>query len=274
AVSLLDYYILNKNNDDVSRYKISLYNDENMIDINTTGTAYSIHAGKEFGDTKGIDLAHNAKDFCQSLKQYIKNTKIAIPLKVKYQKRILILIERFKESTEATMARMNVYVDGKLIRAKILGKIKMIKDKNKITKIDNRKIESIEMMDIFYNLAHNIEPFAYILERNSPDSIGGELKLRVPEGRYEVRWRKSSNFGEVLNLGNDYVSFDRAILIHSGKTPKNSDGCLLIGNKIDMNYISGESMAKLLAQLIKIKLAGAKNNLELRIINAFTKDKQ
>ncbi|TQR53133.1 DUF5675 family protein, partial [Campylobacter troglodytis] len=219
AVSLLDYYILNKNNDDVSRYKISLYNDENMIDINTTGTAYSIHAGKEFGDTKGIDLAHNAKDFFKNLKQYIKNTKIAIPLKVKYQKRIFILIERFKESTEATMARMNVYVDGKRVNNK--GKF--------IEKLSTQGIKEYELFNPL-SLPNDDKNYAYILERPGPDSIGGELKLRIPEGSYDLMWNDGGMKG-VLKLFNSYVSKGRAILIHAGNTAKNSDGCLLINDK-------------------------------------------
>ncbi len=214
VVSWLDYYILNKNNDDLGKYKIPLYDNENMTHTNTTNTAYSIHGGKELGDTKGIDLANNAKKFFETLKLYIKNTKIAIPLNVKYQKRILITIERFKETAESTKSRMNIFIDGKRVDSS--GKI--------TDKLQNSSL-------------NQTNPYAYILERNGPDCIGGELKLRIPEGRYEVSWyddNNAPNFQKnTLNLKNSFVHQNRHILIHNGNTPKNTDGCLLINKKDD-----------------------------------------
>ncbi|RDU64196.1 hypothetical protein [Helicobacter sp. MIT 14-3879] len=32
------------------------------------------------------------------------------------------------------------------------------------------------------------EPYAYILERQGPDAITGEIKLRIPSGRYDTTW--------------------------------------------------------------------------------------
>ena len=212
VVGLLDYYILNKNNDDLGKYKIPLYDNENMTNTNTTGTSYSIHGGKELGDNKGIDLANNAKVFFEVLKQYVKNTKIAIPLNVKYQKRILITIERFKQTTESTKSRMNIFIDGKRVVSK----------DNITDKLQNSSL-------------NQTNPYAYILERNGPDCIGGELKLRIPEGRYGVSWyddNNAPNFQKnTLNLKNNFVHQDRHILIHDGFSPKMSDGCLLIKSK-------------------------------------------
>ncbi|MGX2973240.1 DUF5675 family protein, partial [Helicobacter sp. T3_23-1059] len=214
VISLLDYYILNKNNDDLGKYKISLYNDKNMTNTNTTSTSYTIHGGKELGDTKGIDLANNAKDFFEVLKQYVKNTKIAIPLNVQYQKRILITIERFKQTTESTKSRMNIFIDGNRVDSK----------GNITDKLQNSSL-------------NQTNPYAYILERNGPDCIGGELKLRIPEGRYGVmEWNietGNETRNNTIKLTNNFVYKDRNILIHNGNTPKNSDGCLLINKKND-----------------------------------------
>ncbi|TLD83053.1 hypothetical protein LS69_010160, partial [Helicobacter sp. MIT 05-5294] len=68
--------------------------------------------------------------------------------------------------------------------------------------------------------ALDIKPFAYILERNGPDSIGGELKLRIPSGRYGVNWGLSSTFNiNTFNLSNDFVHKDRKVLVHYGNSP-------------------------------------------------------
>ena len=165
-----------------------------------------------------IDLLGFQNDFCTLLKSYEIPQGISIPLKVNYQKRILIVIERFKETTESTKARMNIYVDGKRI------------DSN--GSIIGEQTKQYE----YYNpnaLPEN-NPYAYILERPGPDCIGGELKLRIPSGRYGVEWKDRSKFGEVLHLKNDFVAQGRGILIHNGNTPKHSDGCLLI-NQTDNN---------------------------------------
>ncbi|TLD82045.1 hypothetical protein LS68_003320 [Helicobacter sp. MIT 05-5293] len=130
------------------------------------------------------------------------------------------------------------------------------------------------------NLPTN-NPYAYILERNGHDSIGGEIKLRIPEGRYNTTWHRGNIFTNVLKLHNGFIGKGREILIHNGKSPKHSAGCLLIGDKIALNIINGETMREILANLLKnntinndeqdIKEFIARD-VEVRIINKFKEE--
>lgn len=106
----------------------------------------------------------------------------------------------------------------------------------------------------------------YFLERSGPDCITPDLELRIPEGRYSVSWHKSNKYLDpkgdeynnilqiyldelgikheshkkrywkpLLNLHNRYLHKDRHILIHSGGKIHDSQGCLLIGERIDVD---------------------------------------
>ena len=58
-------------------------------------------------------LKNKERDFqeeCQRIKE-----KIELEKEVKYQKRVLIVIERYKQTTESTKARMNIYLDGRRV---------------------------------------------------------------------------------------------------------------------------------------------------------------
>lgn len=164
----------------------------------------------QYLDFKGISCNFK-EDIYKVFQAYQIKENLNIPLKVKYQKRVLILIERFKQTTESTIARMNIFIDGKKIDTN--GNI--IKD------------ESYNP-----NALPKENPYAYILERPGPDCIGGDLKLRIPSGRYGVKWHNENSAPtfkkETLNLKNDFVHQNRHILIHDGFSPKNSSGCLLI----------------------------------------------
>ncbi|RDU67263.1 DUF5675 family protein [Helicobacter equorum] len=205
-----------------------------------------------------IDLLGFQNDFCTLLKSYEIPQGISIPLKVQYQKRILIFIERFKQTTESTKARMNIYVDGKRI------------DKN--GSIIGEQTKQYEYYNP--NALPKSNPYAYILERPGPDCIGGELKLRIPSGRYNALWYQEKDVSKLkipfnantLNLYNSFVAQGRKILIHDGNSPKNSDGCLLINQK---------QIFKDKAQTIEIDnvlQAGKKDILAQHIKDAFTKN--
>ena len=156
---------------------------------------------------KGIDCV--CKDELCYLFRYLNIEKnLKIPLNVEYQKRILILIERFKETTESTLARMNIYIDKK--RVKQNGEIE--KEKG-IKPIDD---------DNF--------PYAYILDRPGPDCIKSEINLRIPEGRYKAEWHNYGIRINTIQIYNRFVSLGRNILIHNGNTPKDSEGCILIND--------------------------------------------
>ena len=85
----------------------------------------------------------------------------------------------------------------------------------------------------------------YILERPGPDTLRSKMRLRIPEGTYNVVWHNSPRFGrQLLNLFNNQVSKERKILIHHGNFPKDTDGCLLVGSTKAENFV-GESRPKL-----------------------------
>ncbi|RDU61338.1 hypothetical protein CQA53_10280, partial [Helicobacter didelphidarum] len=182
---------------------------------------------KEQLNILNIDLLGNQKDICTLFNLHRIPQDLSIPLKVKYQKRVLIIIERFQQTLESTKARMNIYIDGKRVNSN--GNI--IGEKTGQYEYFNPLTTSQEEKD---------NPYAYILDRPGPDTIAGEVKLRIPSGRYDVEWHKNvGNIGaynqNVLNLKNNFVDKNRNILIHNGDTkatsPKNSDGCLIIAKE-------------------------------------------
>ncbi|RDU62118.1 hypothetical protein CQA53_09555, partial [Helicobacter didelphidarum] len=117
---------------------------------------------------------------------------------------------------------MNIYIDGKRVNSN--GNI--IGEKTGQYEYFNPLTTSQEEKD---------NPYAYILDRPGPDTIAGEVKLRIPSGRYDVEWHNGKNFKNVLKLHNDFISSNRAILICGGNTPKDSEGCLLINNQFSNN---------------------------------------
>ncbi|MGX2973272.1 DUF5675 family protein, partial [Helicobacter sp. T3_23-1059] len=122
-------------------------------------------------------------------------------------------------TNESTMGRMNVFIDDKRVDSN--GKF--------IEKNTAQGNKEYEMFNPF-SLPNDENNYAYILERPGPDSIAGEVNLRIPDGRYNVMWN-DGNMKGVLKLFNNYLSKGRAILIHGGNTPKDSEGCLLINDK-------------------------------------------
>ena len=249
------------NKDTSFYYDLSLHNNENTKPIAEGSYAITTTYNAEQLNIHNIDLLGFQNDFCTLLKSYEIPQGISIPLKVQYQKRILIFIERFKQTTESTKARMNIYVDGKRI------------DKN--GSIIGEQTKQYEYYNP--NALPKSNPYAYILERPGPDCIGGELKLRIPSGRYNALWYQEKDISKLkegekipfnantLNLYNSFVAQDRKILIHDGNSPKNSDGCLLINQK---------QIFKDKAQTIQIDTilqAGKKDTLAKHINNTFAK---
>ena len=138
----------------------------------------------------------------------------------------------------------------------------------------------------FENSNKNKTSKAYVLERSGPDCITPDLELRIPEGRYSVAWHTSSeNYkSNVLKLYNDYLSQDRAILIHSGENPQNSRGCLLLEEKIGgKNQLErGVSIIKALQNTFNDKnfkqtfgnMPNATNHIMVVVKNEFDKAEQ
>lgn len=76
----------------------------------------------------------------------------------------------------------------------------------------------------------------YIIEPAGPSTIQSNTDKRIPGGVYNLIKNTGSKFG--LRLYNDQVPQSRAILIHSGNTPGDTEGCLLPGTGIGVNSVS------------------------------------
>lgn len=72
------------------------------------------------------------------------------------------------------------------------------------------------------------------LEAAGPDTIEPNKDRRIPKGEYNVQWHDSPRFRERLPLlYNELVPKSRAILIHRGNFPKDTEGCILLGDGYD-----------------------------------------
>lgn len=90
----------------------------------------------------------------------------------------------------------------------------------------------------------NTEIKGYILEEKGPDTTVSGIEQRVPVGTYNLEWHAGTKIKKGLKLSNDVVSKSRAILIHSGNTADDTEGCLLPGSTKSKDFV-GNSKAKL-----------------------------
>ena len=77
----------------------------------------------------------------------------------------------------------------------------------------------------------------YILEPAGPSTTKSGLDRRIPAGTYNVIKNIGSKYG--LRLYNDQVPQSRAILLHIGNYPGDTEGCLLPGSSIGLNFVGG-----------------------------------
>ena len=108
----------------------------------------------------------------------------------------------------------------------------------------------------------------FILEPAGPSTVTPNLDRRIPTGIYKLSAYSSAKFPNVYLLRNDQVSASRLILIHSGNSPKDTLGCLLIGLAHAQDRVSNSVLA--LNQLREIiKDGGGPDNFELVISEDF-----
>lgn len=69
----------------------------------------------------------------------------------------------------------------------------------------------------------------FMLECPGPSTTQAGQRKRIPAGTYQIVWHDGTKYRGVVRLYNDQVPQSRAILIHVGNYPSNTDGCLLAG---------------------------------------------
>lgn len=86
----------------------------------------------------------------------------------------------------------------------------------------------------------NTEIKGYILEEKGPSSTASNKELRIPTGEYKTTYHSGNKTKKGIHIWNEQVPFSRYILIHTGNTSDNTEGCLIVGtSKIDENTVSG-----------------------------------
>lgn len=99
----------------------------------------------------------------------------------------------------------------------------------------------------------------YFLERPGPDTIAENLRLRIPEGTYDLQWHTTSrksikDHNPLPILTNQKVPYKRGILIHQGNHASDSDGCLLAGTSKGENIVNASiPMLNKIKQYLKLK---------------------
>ncbi|HCR76182.1 MAG TPA: hypothetical protein DIW37_07240, partial [Chryseobacterium sp.] len=88
----------------------------------------------------------------------------------------------------------------------------------------------------------NSEIKGYILEEKGPDTTVSGIEQRVPVGTYNLEWHAGTKIKKGLKLYNDVVSKSRAILIHSGNTADDTEGCLLPGSTKSKDFVGGSKV--------------------------------
>lgn len=77
----------------------------------------------------------------------------------------------------------------------------------------------------------------FMLEPPGPSTTQAGQRKRIPAGTYNLVWHSSAKYQGVVRLYNDQVPQSRAILIHAGNYPSNTDGCLLAGKTRDVDVV-------------------------------------
>mgnify|MGYP000948095368 FL=1 len=105
----------------------------------------------------------------------------------------------------------------------------------------------------------------FTLEPAGPDTVERGRDKRIPAGVYQTTWHESGKFQRLLPLlYNEKVPKDRCILIHSGNIAKDTQGCILLGNKADEYGVCDSKMA--LEAFLKLMF---KKEFQVEITNKF-----
>ncbi len=105
----------------------------------------------------------------------------------------------------------------------------------------------------------------FFLEPKGPSTEKSGQNQRIPEGNYNIENHNGTDYQNVPKLFNDKVSKERAILIHNGNYPKNTRGCLLVGDSKGNNYV-GNSV-KTLGRMNNYINSKGHSNIKINIFN-------
>ena len=100
----------------------------------------------------------------------------------------------------------------------------------------------------------------YFLEEKGPDTTVSGNEQRVPIGTYNLEWHSGTKIKKGLKLYNDVVSKSRAILIHSGNTADDTEGCLIAGSTKLIDRVEGSrnKLKEIFDYVEEIGIDGAK----------------
>lgn len=98
----------------------------------------------------------------------------------------------------------------------------------------------------------------FMLEPPGPSTTQAGQRKRIPAGTYRIVWHSGAKYRGVVRLYNDQVPQSRAILIHVGNYPKDTDGCLLAGATRDLDIV-GASRGAVDALMQWIRERGIEN---------------
>ena len=79
----------------------------------------------------------------------------------------------------------------------------------------------------------------FFLEPAGPSTTEANQDRRIPEGSFNLESFSGSRFKGVFRLSNEDVPKSRAILIHKGNFPTNTEGCLLPGCTFGKDFVGG-----------------------------------
>ncbi|WP_339801240.1 DUF5675 family protein [uncultured Marinobacter sp.] len=109
----------------------------------------------------------------------------------------------------------------------------------------------------------------FFLERPGPDTTESGLRLRIPEGIYQLQWQNRTTLPGVRPhlpvpwIVSNKVPANRWIYIHNGNYPNQTDGCLLIGETHAEDFV-GRSVSALRAfkrYLDRVGIASVRLNI-------------
>ncbi len=94
-----------------------------------------------------------------------------------------------------------------------------------ITRIAKKADYTIGVMNINgRKVCDTLEP--HCIDWSKDKKVKG--KTAIPEGRYRVKMSMSRKFGKHMPYLMDVPNFN-GVMIHQGNTPKNTQGCIIVG---------------------------------------------